>query len=239
MKDLAQELLKIRKSLGLNQTEMAKKFNLAQRTWSSYETGRSDPPMEVLFKLADEGFTIDGLSKGVVSEMKEQGIVSDSDINERLAQAAAFPKDMNAKDLPPLTKITEHGGFAIPILDQSLSAGRGQPLPDSDVPIGYIAVPDELRRYGNRLAALYVNGDSMEPTFRKGELAILDTCGWDGEGIYAIRFENYVYIKRIAHKPNSYVIISDNQKYESWEISADMSGIDIIGRVHYALKSIE
>ena len=239
MKDLAQELLKIRKSLGLNQTEMAKKFNLAQRTWSSYETGRSDPPMEVLFKLADEGFTIDGLSKGVVSEMKEQGLVSDSDINERLAQAAAFPKDMNAKDLPPLTKITEHGGFAIPILDQSLSAGRGQPLPDSDVPIGYIAVPDELRRYGNKLAAIYVNGDSMEPTLQRGDLVVCDSCGWDGDGIYALRMDGCGYVKRLARKPGKLVVISDNPKYETWEEPTESEAVSIIGRVHYTLKHVD
>ena len=47
--------------MGLNQTEMAKKFGLAQRTWSSYETGRSEPPMEILFKLAKEGYVIHGL----------------------------------------------------------------------------------------------------------------------------------------------------------------------------------
>lgn len=61
MENLAQELTKIRKSMGLNQTEMAKKFGLAQRTWSSYETGRSEPPMEILFKLAKEGYVIHGL----------------------------------------------------------------------------------------------------------------------------------------------------------------------------------
>ena len=48
-------------------------------------------------------------------------------------------------------------------------------------------VPRQLRRFGEKLAALYVDGDSMEPTYFRGDMIICDSLGWDGEGIYAIQ----------------------------------------------------
>lgn len=239
MQELTNFLLETRKSLGLSQTKLAKELEIPQTTWASYETGKAKPPLKILVKLAQMGYPYPELTTGVVSDLKTQGLVSDSDIQERTSQAAAFPKDMNASDLPPLKKITETGGFAIPILDQGLSAGKGQTLPDSDVPIGYIAVPDELRRYGNRLAALYVNGDSMEPTLHRGDLVVCDSCGWDGEGIYALRMDGCGYVKRLARKPGKIVVISDNPKYETWEEPAESEAINIIGRVHYTLKHVD
>ena len=48
-------------------------------------------------------------------------------------------------------------------------------------------VPRQLRRFGEKLAALYVDGDSMEPTYFRGDMIICDSLGWDGEGVYAIQ----------------------------------------------------
>ncbi|WP_318714348.1 S24 family peptidase [Treponema sp.] len=129
--------------------------------------------------------------------------------------------------------------FVVPILDQSLSAGKGQLLPDDDNPIGYIAVPKELKRYGNKLAAIYVNGDSMEPTLQRGDLVVCDSCGWDGDGIYALRMDGCGYVKRLARKPGKLVVISDNPKYETWEEPTESEAVSIIGRVHYTLKHVD
>ena len=116
------------------------------------------------------GYPIRGLTTGVVADMQEQGIIKDRALGTR---AGALRK----QELPYLSKEDVKDGFVIPVLEQSLSAGRGQPLPDEDVPSGYIAVPNELKRYGKNLAALPVNGDSMEPTLKRGDLVICDSCG--------------------------------------------------------------
>ena len=182
--------------------------------------------------MAEMGYAIKGLSTGVVEDMKEQGLISDNDIAARSAE-------WRKKAIPYLSKEDVKDGFVIPVLEQSLSAGRGQPLPDEDVPSGYIAVPNELKRYGKNLAALPVNGDSMEPTLKRGDLVICDSCGWDGEGIYALRMDGCGYVKRLSHKPGKIVVISDNPKYEPWEEPDASEALEIIGRVHYALKHVE
>ena len=140
--------------------------------------------------------------------------------------------------ITPPQKLNQND-FVVPILDQSLSAGKGQLLPDDDNPIGYIAVPKELKRYGNKLAAIYVNGDSMEPTLQRGDLVVCDSCGWDGDGIYALRMDGCGYVKRLARKPGKLVVISDNPKYETWEETTESEAVSIIGRVHYALKHVD
>jgi len=103
--DLAQNLLIIRKKMGLNQTEMAKKFGIAQRTWSSYETGRSKPTMEILFKLAEEGYTIQGLSDGsankVLKEQEEEtGLPKEEIIKRAFDQRKIFDKETPIDELP-------------------------------------------------------------------------------------------------------------------------------------------
>ena len=208
--DISQDLRNIRRDMAKTQKELSEILGIPQTTWASYEVGKANPPLKVLAKLAEMGYAIKGLSTGVVEDMKEQGLISDSDIAARSAE-------WRKKAIPYLSKEDVKDGFVIPVLEQSLSAGRGQPLPDEDVPSGYIAVPNELKRYGKNLAALPVNGDSMEPTLKRGDLVICDSCGWDGEGIYALRMDGCGYVKRLSHKPGKIVVISDNPKYEPWE----------------------
>ena len=237
--NIAEEIRNIRRKTEKTQKEFAELLNIPQTTWASYEAGKANPPLKILIRLAEMGYPIKGLTTGVVSDMKDAGIISDAEIKERQAKLGGFPVDMNIKDLLPITKIIDNGGFVIPVLDQSLSAGKGQLLPVSDVSTGYIAVPKELKRYGNNLTALYVNGDSMEPTLQRGDLIVCDSCGWDGEGIYALRMDGCGYVKRLARKPGKIVVISDNPKYEAWEEPAESQAIDIIGRVHYTFKHVD
>lgn len=249
MTEISSFLAKIRQEKGFSQQKMAELLQIPQRTWANYETGRSKPPLNFLIKLKEAGYEIPGLStntkKEVLDELSNQTGLPPEDIERRrLEQVKGLPPDTPLDKLPaPDYKRTSdevrQGGFIVPLLDQSLSAGKGQPLPEDDTPAGYVAVPKELRRYGDKLAALYVNGDSMEPTLQRGDLVVCDSCGWDGEGIYALRMDGCGYVKRLAKKPGKLVVISDNPKYEPWEEPDESQAVSIIGRVHYALKRVD
>lgn len=242
MRDVKERFKEIRISNELSQKEFAEKLGTSQGVISDIEHGRKGISRNVLLALGTE-FNInatwvltgegDMFLPRQISAFKtaEQTINS---VNEALIKNAESidetitpPQELNQND------------FVVPILDQSLSAGKGQPLPDDDNPIGYIAVPKELKRYGNKLAAIYVNGDSMEPTLQRGDLVVCDSCGWDGDGIYALRMDGCGYVKRLARKPGKLVVISDNPKYETWEEPTESEAVSIIGRVHYALKHVD
>jgi phage repressor protein C with HTH and peptisase S24 domain len=135
------------------------------------------------------------------------------------------------------------GSFIVPLLDQRLSAGNGSYLPEEDIATALIRVPAYLSRFGNKIAALTVEGDSMYPTLSRGDIVVCDSCGWSGEGVYGLRMNGEGFVKRLTQKPGKLVIISDNPKYESYEEDYEESegcqDIEIIGRVHCALKEME
>jgi len=130
------------------------------------------------------------------------------------------------------------GAFVVPLLDQRLSAGVGSHLPEDDECTALIRVPSHLSQYGKNLAALTVDGDSMYPTLQRGDMVVCDSCGWSGEGIYALRMSGEGFVKRLSKKPGKIVIISDNEKYPAYEESEASDDIQIIGRVHCAITKI-
>ena len=239
-------LTNFRKSSGKSQKEFAELLGLPQTTWAGYELGKTEPKMSTLILLAEKGYFVPELTPGSAKEVldkisNETGLTHDEIYRQRIEQLKDLPPETTVENFPPADYKQElnQNDFVVPILDQSLSAGKGQILPDDDNPIGYIAVPKELKRYGNKLAAIYVNGDSMEPTLQRGDLVVCDSCGWDGDGIYALRMDGCGYVKRLARKPGKLVVISDNPKYETWEETTESEAVSIIGRVHYALKHVD
>ena len=129
--------------------------------------------------------------------------------------------------------------FIVPVLNQKFSAGYGQYLQDEPKIIGYMEVPRYLKQYGERLALLYVDGDSMEPTLRRGDLVLCDSCGYSGEGLYAIMRDGDGYVKRVYKDSGKFIIKSDNPLYPTKEEPLDSQCLGIVGRVHYILKHID
>jgi phage repressor protein C with HTH and peptisase S24 domain len=84
------------------------------------------------------------------------------------------------------------------------------------------------------LCFLRVKGDSMFPTLGDGEQIVVDTADKDRlrDGIYVLRIEDALYVKRIAVNPitRRLAIISDNPLHSQWP-DCDPAGIDLIGRV--------
>lgn len=85
-----------------------------------------------------------------------------------------------------------------------------------------------------RVASAY--GDSMEPTYKDGDVLFIDTAVRlvEFDAIYAFERATGVYIKRIQRTlDGGIVIISDNQKYRPLELPAK-DHINVLGRVVYA-----
>lgn len=129
--------------------------------------------------------------------------------------------------------------FFVPVLNQKLSAGYGQYLQEDPKIIGYMEVPRHLKQYGEKLGLLYVEGDSMEPTLRRGDLVLCDSCGYSGEGLYAIIRDGDGYVKRVYKDSGKFIIKSDNPMYPSKEEPQESENLGIVGRVHYVIKHID
>lgn len=80
----------------------------------------------------------------------------------------------------------------------------------------------------------------MSPTLHDGDAVIVDRSATSirSDGIYAIRVNDCVFIKRIQVLPSGVRLISDNPLYPP--IDAKAEEIDVIGRCHVGvcLKSL-
>jgi transcriptional regulator with XRE-family HTH domain len=251
MIDVAKELKKIREVSGLSQQKIAELIGIPQRTWSGYESGKSQPPMKILFSLAEKGYTIPGLTSNLMSKLLGQ-----ETLNDVLEFGKTCPPDMSWDDLAQAYVASKQGGglnklpvynpadlpsgsFVVPLLDQQLSAGSGAALPEADKTKALIPIPAYLSQYGKDLAALTVEGDSMEPSLHRGDMVVCDSCGWSGEGIYAVRMGGSGFVKRLTKAPGKMVVLSDNPKYPPREEPEGSEDFAIIGRVHCAITKVE
>ena len=100
-------------------------------------------------------------------------------------------------------------------------------------------VPRYLKQYGEKLGLLYVDGDSMEPTLRRGDLVLCDSCGYDGEGVYVLMRDGDSYVKRVYKDSGKFVIKSDNPMYPTKEEPLESENLGIVGRVHYVIKHFD
>jgi transcriptional regulator with XRE-family HTH domain len=87
---------------------------------------------------------------------------------------------------------------------------------------------------------LYMEGESMQPTVDPGDVIMAnlqDTAIRDG-GIYALKFQDVLLIKRLRHLSGEVIqVSSDNPDYESWTSNIDAFSqlVKIIGRAECVL----
>jgi len=127
-----------------------------------------------------------------------------------------------------------------------VSAGPGAIAEDRGA-LSQIAFPERWLRsisggdIGD-LSIVSVHGDSMEPTLSNGDGILVNRN--DGaerlrDGIYVMRVDDALIVKRIAMNPASrrFTIKSDNADYQDWP-DCDLGDIDIIGRIVWVGRSI-
>ena len=105
MTEISSFLAEIRKEKGFSQQKMADWFQIPQRTWANYETGRSDPNLGFLIKLHERGYDIPGLTDGSAKEVldkisNETGLTHDEIYRQRIEQLKDLPLDTPIDELP-------------------------------------------------------------------------------------------------------------------------------------------
>lgn len=246
----SQRIKEIRESLGFRIADFARQLNIPRSTLVGWEEGKTVSieilkKLEVLLNVNLNWFlTGEGemFLKSPESVINNESFTDNNDMNNPYIESSvlSYPKP-HAKSLKVYSSsdILDENSFIIPLLTQKLSAGRGSELNDSDENQGYIKAPSYLSIYGKNIAALPVDGDSMYPTLSRGDMVVCDSYGWSGEGIYAVKMEGESFIKRITMEPGKILLISDNPKYPPREISSDNENLELIGRVHCALKKLD
>ena len=135
---------------------------------------------------------------------------------------------------------------SVPVLHVEASAGFGAVAESEDRTRCFGFDKNWLKKLTgarrDRLSIVCVRGDSMEPTLCNGDEVLVDASDAAQrirDGIYVLKMDRMLVVKRIAVKPGSLVISvkSDNTAYPSWD-DIDRTDLEIIGRVIWISRTL-
>ncbi len=192
--DLAGWVKAARNNIKFTQEQLADRLEMTKANVSAFETGRNLPSYAIMCKISEIcNWPMPHLTASKVSHM-----VGDSD------------------------------SVIIPQFNISASCGSGVLNPDFPELLRAIQIPiqsiNELfkRNNLNNIQIISPDGDSMEPTIPKKSVAFVDTeCKeFNGDGVYVFVYDGECYMKRLQRVPvNRFFAISDNSRYEKFEIN--------------------
>lgn len=95
---------------------------------------------------------------------------------------------------------------------------------------------------GDKVCFINATGNSMQPVIDDSDLLLVDLSHKDfiDEGIYVIRLENTLLVKRLQKIPNGIILISDNAQYSPITLNSDNfneNDVAIIGKVISVIKN--
>lgn len=219
--------------------------------------------IEVLERLLEAcGFKSDselsrflGLSSQAVSKARNSGRIPPSWVPQVAIQqnvstdwlffghGAKRTKEIEEnKQQTPIVSVSEAACdvdiIMIPMADARLSAGSGSLEVDATSERKYGFRSDFLHRKGspNDMVLMRVSGDSMSPEIEDNDVVLLDQSKKDitPGRLYAVGFEDAIYLKRIDKLPGKIVLKSTNKDYPPVELNINGDCEDlfrVIGRV--------
>ena len=198
-----------RKELKLTQREIAEQLGISFQAYSAWERGIKEPSkekvaqLENILKIPKGYFTqieIVRLYHSLSKQGKEKVVL----YARNLAQEEQAQKVMTMPE-----RLYEYHVY------ERMSAGIGASVYD-DQNFDTVYFNEELAHD----FASWVSGDSMEPKYQNGSVALIRETGFDYDGaVYAVVCNNQTYIKRVYREEDGLRLVSINPKYKDMFIS--------------------
>lgn len=198
-----------RKELKLTQKEIAEELGISFQAYSAWERGIKEPSqekvaqLEKILKVAKGYFTqieIVRLYNSLSKQGKDKVVLYARNLaqEEQTQKVATMPE-----------RLYEYRVY------ERMSAGIGASVYD-DQNFDTVYFNEELAHD----FASWVSGDSMEPKYQNGSVALIRETGFDYDGaVYAVVCNNQTYIKRVYREENGLRLVSINPKYKDIFIS--------------------
>lgn len=199
-----------RKELKLTQKEIAEELGISFQAYSAWERGVKEPSkekvaqLEKILKVAKGYFTQIEIVR-LYNSLSKQGKDKVVLYARNLAQEEQTQKVTTM--LPE--RLYEYHVY------ERMSAGIGASVYD-DQNFDTVYFNEELAHD----FASWVSGDSMEPKYQNGSVALIRETGFDYDGaVYAVVCNNQTYIKRVYREEEGLRLVSINPKYKDIFIS--------------------
>ena len=206
----------LRKALKLSQTEFAQKLGMTMQGIQKWEYGTVEIKLSSL-NLISETFNVNpdwllnGTGEMFIGENRQQEV---SDI------------------------------ISIPYYPEvSAAAGSGALVYDENT-VKHLQISSAIINIstGDNVCLINATGNSMQPVIDDKDLLLVDLSQKliTDEGIYVIRLDTTLVVKRVQKILNGIILISDNPQYPPREISADNfneNDAAVIGKVIAVIKN--
>lgn len=190
-----------RTELGLSQSEIARKLEISRMSYSAWESGKTKPNQKNLSLLAtilkvDEYYFESEYS--IVQNyllLTDENKMAAEDYVEQLLTSQSIAENVVSL-------------FSYQVLSEiQLSAGPGEGLYD-EFETETVYSEDEYTGFD---IATWISGNSMEPVYKDGEVALIKSTGFDYDGaVYALNWNGSLYIKKLYREEDGFRMVSIN-----------------------------
>lgn len=224
---IGEKIKQYRLKNGWTQQELGSKIGISKNAIGNYEKGIRSPKKDTMFDLASAfKISIDDLfpqikkDSSTANPLPKTPDLLTQQINDTVVQLTTHNKKIVLRTSEELLESQEREVneelFEYHVFEK-LSAGTGYGYAEDR---NYDTVYFD-KNIAHDLAS-WVYGDSMEPDFADGSVALIKDTGWDYDGaIYAVDWDGQSYIKKVYKEKDGLRLVSLNDKYDDkfarWE----------------------
>ena len=209
-----------RKELKMTQKDIADRLGISYQAYSAWERGVKKPSKEKVKQLEQ----ILNVQKGYFTELEIVRLynnLTDKGKNQALSYVRNLVQKEQCNNLISISeKLYEYRVY------EKMSAGIGSSVyNDQDYDTVYF---DEELAHD---FASWVSGDSMEPKYQNGSVALIRETGFDYDGaVYAVVWNSQTFIKKVYREENGLRLVSINKDYKDIRIPYDENP-RIVGKI--------
>ena len=200
-----------RKELKLTQKDIADQLGISYQAYSAWERGIKEPSKEKVNRLEQ----LLKVSKGYFTEIEIVRLYNTLS-NKGKNQVVEYTRNLVQKEKTRQVMSVSEKLYEYHVYEK-MSAGIGASVYDNR---NYDTV-----YFNEELAhdfASWVSGDSMEPKYHNGSVALIRETGFDYDGaVYAVVCNNQTYLKRVYREEEGLRLVSINPKYKDIFITYD------------------
>lgn len=209
-----------RKELKMTQKDIADRLGISYQAYSAWERGIKVPSREKVNLLEQ----ILNVPKGYFTEveiLRLYNTLSDEGKNSVLSYVRSLVQKEQCNNVVPISeKLYEYHVY------EKMSAGIGSSV-YNDQNYDTVYFNEELAHD----FASWISGDSMEPKYQDGSVALIRETGFDYDGaVYAVVCNSQTYIKRVYREEKGLRLVSINKSYKDKFVSYN-DNPHIIGKI--------
>ncbi|MQQ32396.1 XRE family transcriptional regulator [Streptococcus mitis] len=198
-----------RKELKLTQREIAEQLGISFQAYSAWERGVKGPSKEKVVQLEN----ILKVPKGYFTQIEIVRLYH-SLSKQGQEKVVLYARNLSQEEQAQKVTAMPERFYEYRVYER-MSAGIGASVYD-DQNFDTVYFNEELAHD----FASWVSGDSMEPKYQNGSVALIRETGFDYDGaVYAVVCNNQTYIKRVYREENGLRLVSINPKYKDIFIS--------------------